>query len=120
MLQETPGKAVAARCSRLVEQLLVRQEQLEVLQGIQGLRLDARGVAAAAAVGVARTEFEVTVRGQFRLLVSMPPAATEEGIGTGVFDGDGPRCSVRAKVLPGFAVGGRSPSTEAMLPLIGE
>ncbi len=97
--------------------------QLEVLQGIQGLQLDARGMAAAGS-GSGGGTFSVTVRGQYRLSISLPGAAAAgscgEAGGSAVDDVGGLTCSLKAEVLPSFASGGRSPSTEAMLPLIGE
>ena len=93
-----------------------------MLQGVLGLHLDARGVAASSGGSDGGT-FSVTVRGQYRLSASLPGAAAAAASGAAsegsAVEDIGRTCSLKAEVLPLFSSGGRSPSTEAMLPLIG-
>ena len=93
--------------------LMCVQEQLEVLQGLQGLQLDARGVASAGT-------FELTLRGQFRIHVQLPRGEEVEAArgGEGAAAAVG-TCAVRAEMLAAFIGGGGSPCSEALLPIIG-
>lgn len=98
VLPETPAKSAAPPRSALVSQLLRRQEQVEVLMGLQGLALDARNCAAASSPG-----FTLTLRNQFRVSVALGAGAGE--------------CRVKAEMLPAAQAG--SPGWEAMAAYLG-
>lgn len=101
MLPETPAKSAAPPRSALVSQLLRRQEQVEVLMGLQGLALDARNCAAAASPG-----FTLALRNQFRISVALGAGAD------GAAGGGAGECRVRAEMLPAAQAG--SPGWEGM------